>query len=212
MKIKENDSLFTAVPPSQASDFLSDLLENGIPLARSVGTDKARSEFIIAPVLAEARKILKNKISLFSGIQFNVDPRQGLSGSCDFIISPCEQQLELTKPVLTVVGAKNENIRAGIPQCMAQMIASRVFNQREQNGIKYIFGCVTTGVVWKFLKYSRGTIFVDIDDYYIREIDKILGILLEIMALFVFRLTVFPHPISRLRQYSFQDMKKILEE
>ena len=140
---------------------------------------------------------MKNKISLFSGIGFNVDPKQGLSGTCDFIISPSEQQLELTRPVLTVVAAKNENINAGIPQCMAQMLASRIFNQREGSGINYVFGCVTTGTVWKFLKYSKGTISVDIEDYYIREIGKILGILVEIMALFIFRLTVFPHELKR---------------
>jgi len=77
---------------------------------------------------------------------------------------------------------------------MAEMIASRIFNEREGNGIKYVFGCVTTGTVWKFLRYSKGVIFVDTDDYYIREINKILGILSEIMSLFIFRLTVFPHP------------------
>jgi len=195
IQIKESVSLFSKTQPScEVSQFLSDFLESGIPLARSIGTDKARSEFIIAPVLAEIRKIMKNKISLFSGINFNVNQNHGLSGISDFIISSSDQQLELTKPVLTVVGAKDENIKAGIPRCMAEMIASRIFNEREGNGIKYVFGCVTTGTVWKFLRYSKGVIFVDTDDYYIREINKILGILSEIMSLFIFRLTVFPHP------------------
>ncbi|QTA90389.1 hypothetical protein [Desulfonema magnum] len=211
IRIKGEDSLFSEVQKSNLSDFLSEALETGVPLARGIGTDKARSEFIIAPVLAEVRKMLKNKISLFSGINFNVNQRRGLSGLCDFILTPCEQQLELTMPVLTVVAAKNENINAGIPQCMAEMIGSRIFNAREGNGIKYVFGCVTTGTVWKFLKYNKGTIFVDIDDYYIREVNKILGIFLEIMSLFIFRLTVFPCSVtSKGLLYNSQQLERII--
>ncbi len=212
IRIKGDYPLFAEVRKCNTSDFLSEALENGVPLSRGIGTDKARSEFIIAPVLAEVRKMLKNKISLFSGINLNVNQGRGLSGLCDFILSPCEQQLELTMPVLTVVAAKNENINAGIPQCMAEMIGSRIFNAREGNGIKYVFGCVTTGTVWKFLKYNKGTIFVDIDDYYIREVNKILGIFLEIMALFIFRLTVFPSSVtSKGLLYNSQQLEKIIK-
>jgi hypothetical protein len=192
LRIKEGYAMFPETPPFEISDFLSESMENGIPLARAIGTDKAKAEFIIAPVLAEVRKVLKNKISLFSGINFKVNPKRGLTGVCDFIMGSSEQQLELNRPVLTVVEARNENINAGIPRCIAEMIGARIFNAREGNGIKYVFGCVTTGTVWKFLKYSRGVVFIDVDDYYIRDLSKIMGIFLEIMALFIFRLTVFP--------------------
>ncbi len=212
IRIKENDALFSETETYDISDFLSEALRYGLPLARAIGTDKAKSEFIIAPILAEIRKILKNKISLFSGIHFNVNPEKRLEGICDFIMGYSEQQLDLVTPVMTVVAAKNENINAGIPECMAQMIAARVFNEAESNGIKYVFGCVTTGTVWKFLKYSKGVIFVDADDYYIREADKILGIFLEVMALFIFRLTVFPyHTVWEGRRYKFRQLERILE-
>ncbi len=172
--IKENDSLFQSSKPYEVSDFLSGLLKKWVPLAHAIGTEKARSEFIIAPVLAEVKSI--HKVSLFSGISFNVDQKQGLNGTCDFIISLSEEQLALISPVITIVEAKSENITAGIPQCMAELIAAKLFNDREGNCVSPLFGCVTTGTVWKFLKYTDNHIYVDIDDYYIREIDKILGI------------------------------------
>ncbi len=211
IRIKEGLSLFSGARQCEVSDMLLETLKNGIPLARGSGTEKARSEFIIAPVLAEVRQLLENKISLFSGISFDVNRKYGLTGLCDFLISPSEQQLELTMPVLSVVAAKDGNINGGIPRCMAQMIGSKILNEREGNGIKYIFGCVTTGTVWKFLRYNKKTVFVDADDYYIREISKILGIFLEIMSLFIFRLTVMPkYAVINGQRYSFQHLQKVL--
>lgn len=180
VSVKEKDSLFPEVEPAKVSDRLNELLKDWIPLAHAIGTEKARSEFIIAPVLAELRSLCN--VSLFSGITFNVDPEQELVGICDFLISRSDEQLALVAPVVTLVEAKNENITAGIPQCMAEMIAAKIFNERENNGISSVFGCVTTGTVWKFMRYRENEIFVDIDDYYIREIDKILGIFKEILT------------------------------
>ncbi len=79
-------------------------------------------------------------------------------------------------PVVAVVEAKNENINTGIPQCIAELIACRIVNERQERAIAAIYGCVTTGTIWKYLKYSNNTVVVDLDDYYIREVDKILGI------------------------------------
>ncbi len=181
VQIKENDSLFSNTQACEISELLSEVLKYWVPLAHTIGTEKARSEFIVAPVLAEMRRALDNRISLFSGIAFNVDQEQGLNGTCDFIISRSEEQLALTAPVITVVEAKNENIPAGIPQCIAEIIAAKIFNAREENGVLHVYGCVTTGTVWKFLQCHDDVIFVDLDDYYIREADKILGIFVEMI-------------------------------
>jgi hypothetical protein len=51
-------------------------LEQKIPLALALSTEKARSEFIIAPILAEVREQLGKRFSLFSGIDFTVDISQ----------------------------------------------------------------------------------------------------------------------------------------
>ena len=57
----------------------------------------------------------------------------------------------------------------------------RIFNEHAGNRIPYVFGCVTTGTVWKFLQWRDDTIFVDRGDYYSREIDKICGIFVDMV-------------------------------
>ncbi len=180
VKIEEEQALFADTPVNVVPDFLSELLKNWVPLAHAIGTEKARSEFIIAPILASVKQA--QRISLFSGVSLNVEPEQGLNGVCDFILSQSSEQLALTAPLVMLVEAKNENMNAGIPQCMAEMIAARLFNERENTTISTIYGCVTTGTVWKFLDYRDKILRVDKDDYYIREVDKLLGIFSVIMT------------------------------
>ncbi len=40
-----------------------------------------------------------------------------------------------------------------------------------------VLGAVTTGTVWRFLKLKSDNLQIDLEEYSIREIDKILGIL-----------------------------------
>ncbi|PON18995.1 hypothetical protein C2W62_05075 [Candidatus Entotheonella serta] len=79
-----------------------------------------------------------------------------------------------------IVEAKNENIKDGLGQCIAAMVAAKVFNEREGNDIDTLYGVVTTGELWKFLKFAGQTAAIDLRDYYIaRDVDKIFGILFE---------------------------------
>ena len=71
------------------------MLKRKVPLAISIGTEKARSELIVADVLVELREQFNHGISLFSGIDFNVDVESGLTGVCDFLISLSPGQLFL---------------------------------------------------------------------------------------------------------------------
>jgi hypothetical protein len=148
-------------------------------LATSIHTEKARSEFIVAPILAEVRRKRNHRISLFSGIEFSVAPEKRLNGFCDFILSASPTQLFLRSPVLMIVEAKNDNINSALGQCVAEMVAARIFNERTSEGPTTIHGAVTTGSVWKFLKLDGGTIFVDRPEYYLDRVEKILAILLH---------------------------------
>jgi hypothetical protein len=175
--ISERIGMFADVPEIAYSELLVQILKDYIPLAIAVGTEKARSEFIIAPILFELKKQLSDRISLFSGKEFNVDPERGLSGFCDFIISRSTEQLFIQSPVITIVEAKNDNIQSGLGQCIAEMIAAQIFNERRGNPIKNIYGVVTTGSIWKFLRLTQQRIEVDLDEYFINNVGKILGIL-----------------------------------
>ena len=77
--------LFSNIQEIQISEYLSATLNYNVPLATAVGTEKVRSELIIANILLEVRKISDNKISFFSGVNLDVDKEKGLTGFCDFI-------------------------------------------------------------------------------------------------------------------------------
>lgn len=181
LEAEMGSDLFGAVNEVEASDFLQTAIKRIGPLGVSIGTEKARSEFIIAPILAEAQVTSKGGVSLFSGTEFNVAAEKGLKGVCDFIFSRSRNIYEMTAPVLMVVEAKKEDISAGLGQCAAEMVAARLFNEQEATGINTIFGAVTSGSEWRFLKLEEGIIFVDKHLYYLAQLNKLLGILLHIL-------------------------------
>jgi len=175
--IADKVGIFDQIPESEYSDFLGQTLQDNIALALAINTEKARSELIVTPILVELRKHFNYQISFFSGKEFNIDSERGLNGFCDFLISRSPEQLLIKTPVVVLVEAKNDNLQNGLPQCMAEMIAARIFNERNNNNISAIYGVVTTGTNWKFLRLINQTIEVDLNDYFIDKISKIIGIL-----------------------------------
>ena len=178
LSIAEDIDLFRDIAPVEISDIFLQFLEENVPLALAIDTQKARSEFIIAPILAEYRKILKHQISLFSGIDFTVDSQKGLNGVCDFIISKSPEQFYVSAPIIVLVEAKNDRIKTGIPQCLSEMIAAKIFNEQHGNPFHTIYGGVSTGSLWRFLKLKDHKGFIDQEEYHVKTIQKILGILI----------------------------------
>ncbi|MEM1168842.1 MAG: hypothetical protein AAGJ08_07095 [Cyanobacteria bacterium P01_H01_bin.35] len=177
LKIQEKVDFFANTSEVKPSEFLKQTLQNNLPLALAINTEKARSEMIIAPILIELRKIMNNQISLFSGTEFNVDTTRGLNGTCDFLISLAPEQLFIKSPVFAIVEAKKENLNAGLGQCLAEMIAGQIFNQQQGNQISTIYGVVTTGNIWKFLQLENTEVHIDLTEYVVNNLEKILGIL-----------------------------------
>ncbi|RKZ35642.1 MAG: hypothetical protein DRQ49_18350 [Gammaproteobacteria bacterium] len=182
VELIEDCDLFFQTSKAQVPKLLTELLQRYVPLAITISTEKARSEFIIAPILAEFKLQFKDQISLFSGFEFNIDKNKGLNGRCDYILSKSKEQLMLSAPVLVMVEAKNDKIIGGIPQCIAEMIAARIFNEQKHQGIDAIYGVVTTGSLWRFLKLVSNTAYVDSIEYPLQQLDKILGIFTEIVT------------------------------
>ena len=181
IELLEEKGIFSAIKPTGPSELLVKNLEENIPLALAINTEKARSELIIAPVLVEVKRRLHNKASVFSGVEFNVDKKKGLGGFCDFILSGSPKQLMLSAPIITVVEAKNENIIGGLGQCIAEMVAAQLFNQKEGGQLKQVYGVVTSGNIWRFLKITQQEVHIDLQDYYIEHVEKILGVLIAMM-------------------------------
>ncbi|MEG5032801.1 hypothetical protein [Microcoleus sp. AT3-D2] len=177
LKYSEVADLFGKEPNLECSQLLAETLKRSVPLGLASNTQKSRAEMITAPILIELREQLQNRISLFSGIDFNVDSERGLDGTCDFLIGNSSGLLLVVAPVIIIVEAKPENLNSELGLCVAEMLAARIFNERQGNEIPAIYGAVTSGTTWKFIQLKNQVIEIDLTEYYLTEVNKILGIL-----------------------------------
>ena len=173
----EGGRFLPPIDPIAPSSRLQEALED-LPWAIAVGSEKAKSEGIIYPILQEVRRILNNQVSLFSGRDFTVDVNKGLNGYVDYLISRSQEQLEIEAPVVVVGEAKRDNLNEGLGQCIAEMVAAQIFNQDNQMNITTIYGSVSNGTQWRFLKLEGSTVTIDLMDYSLPPVDQILGFLI----------------------------------
>ena len=174
--------LSAKVMPLEPSEWLWRTLE--ISSNTAVTTAKERSERIISPILLESRERNNRQFSIFSGWSFDVDVERGLNGECDFLLSSVPLDFEIKVPVFALRETKGGEIESCLPQCAAQMVAAQLFNEREHNSIPAVYGCVTTGVVWRFLKLEGNNLIIEPDVYCLDNVPMILGVLQTIVNLY----------------------------
>ncbi len=177
LELVELAGIFAEIEPVVPSTLLTTMLVKKVPLATTINTEKARSELIVADVLFELWERFNMRISLFSGIDFNVDAEKGLTGMCDFLVSLSPMQSFLEAPIIVLVEAKKDDPAPGLGQCVAEMLAAQRFNAEKGNNIPRVYGVTTTGTEWKFLKLEENRLQIDMSIYSIAQCDKILGIL-----------------------------------
>ena len=181
LKLVETGSFVSDFSPAPPSDYLAQTLERNLSMAIAVGTEKARSELLISPILVEVRERLQRQISLFSGTDFTVDASVGLNGICDFLISQSQEQLLIEAPAVMIVEAKKEDLNPGLGQCIAELVAAQRFNQKNERSVTAVYGAVTTGSLWRFLRLSGQMVEIDLADYAVPPVETVLGILLGIV-------------------------------
>lgn len=169
--------LFAAVPPVPVDPAFAARIVKGMNLAAAINTEKAKSEFVIAPVLFELRLAEEGRIGLFSGVELNADRNRGLNGICDFLLTKSATQHVVRAPVVAVVEAKNDNPMTGLGQCIAAMAAAQILNRADPTGPRTVYGAVTSGSLWKFLRLTDTALILDAVEYHIDNLGKILGIL-----------------------------------
>lgn len=181
---EQRSLLFDDVDPLSISPWLQQSLEIGLDLATSSASEKARSEFIVVPILFELRQKNHNNFAIYSGETLDVDEKRGLKGECDFILTKGEVLHGLQAPIFTLVEAKKNDIGGGLGQCVAQMVGAKLFNEQENTPLDYIFGAVTTGTEWQFLRLGQDIISIEKKIYPIENIGKILGFLQKILDVY----------------------------
>lgn len=171
---EETTCLFDNLIPVEPTDWLNRTLK--LNLQMPLLSEKSKSEYIIAPILTDIWTQNKECFTVFSGINLDVDIENGLNGECDFIFSgEARKKYSLVSPIFTLVEAKNDNIINGIPQCFAQMIGARLFNEKNDKPLKSIFGCVTTGEAWQFTELKGNKAYVHNKLILLDRINEILG-------------------------------------
>ena len=173
--IKDENSLYTQIEPVKLSQLFVEIMKIAFELAIKIDTEMARQSFIVDNVLIELKRQVG--ISFFVGNTFNVDSSKGLTGNPDAIISQSDNQLYVTSPVVVFSSAKKSDIGSGYAQCIAEMEAARIFNERKGNDIPIIYGVVTDGAIWRFISLQNNIAAIDSYLYHFGDGSQILGIL-----------------------------------
>jgi hypothetical protein len=180
--INRNLSLFESVEPIEASSWLRETLETSQLLPKR--SEKARSEWYVAPILMEMKKRNSDFLTIHSGDHLNADVEAGLNGECDFIIGRNTHSFTIDAPLFAVVEAKRQDFDSGIAQCAAQMLGARIFNEKEGHPIAIVYGAVTTADDWLFLKLEDNILIIDNELYPYKNLSTVLGILQKIVDLY----------------------------
>jgi hypothetical protein len=167
-------SFFPELAAISPSDILTIFLQRSLPIV-SASSEKARSEGIIYPVLLEVRELLDEQVSLFSGRDFNVDASVGLNGIVDFLLCRSPIVSIPTAPAVVLVEAKKGDIASGYGQCIAEMVAAERFNIRKGFEPIPVYGCVSNGLLWRFLKLEADEVTLDLMDYGLEPVGSLLA-------------------------------------
>ena len=156
LKYVGSDLVFpTVLPalPEYADNHLA-LLEQQLQrdgdIARRNPTDAAKLSYLIAPLLATLRQI--HHVGIHTGVQFDISSTESLTGQCDFLVTLSDELEIIEAPVLVVTQAQESVMSEGTGRCAAEMVAAQRFNQASGLPPLPIFGCVTNGFSWRFLK------------------------------------------------------------
>jgi hypothetical protein len=176
--------LFAPLPPLPISDELQRALNRakGLPIR----SEKAKSEWIVAPILTEVRALTNSYFTIYSGENLPADELVGLRGDdwplpCDFILAKDIGTFDINYPIIQVVEAKKNDLEIGIPQCAAQMVGARIFNEKREVHPSFIYGCVTTGDEWLFMRLTGNELLIDTRKYYLVEIGELLALFVQII-------------------------------
>lgn len=169
--------------PNSAKVAPSEWLLQALAIAQElpVRSEKAKSELIVMPILIELRNRNEKYVTIYSGDSLNIDDK--LKGECDFILAKDTGSFEMNTPILQVVEAKKNDVEIGIPQCAAQMIGAKKYNERKNISLNTIYGCVTTGDDWLFMKLTD-KIVIDTRKYYLGNLSELLGAFQQIIDFF----------------------------
>ena len=164
--------------PIQPSERLIFELEESTEMP--IKTEKAKSEWIVVPILKELRLFNQKFFTIYSGETLVGDKETGLTGECDFILTKDTLSYEINVPIFQIVEAKRNDLEEGIKQCSAQLVGAKKYNDKKGITLEKLYGCTTTGDIWQFIEYTD-KLYIDDKKYYLDKVDDLLGVFQSII-------------------------------
>ena len=141
-----------------------------------IRSEKAKSEWIVVPILKELRNRNDKFFTIYSGDNLNADEEKGLKGECDFILAKDTGTFDINYPIIQIVEAKKNDVEIGVPQCAAQLIGAKIYNEKKGVKLDKIYGCVTTGNEWLFMLLENDCVKINTKLFYLNEVNNVLGV------------------------------------
>ncbi len=174
--VKSKASLFKDISLVQPSQRLLDDLEEAEKM--KYFSEAERSERIVAPVLKELNRNNNFELTIYAGRELTIDAKRGLCGECDYLLSYGTIMDIVDIPLFSLVEAKRQDVEHGTAQCAAQLIGAKIYNQNDGLYTPLLYGCSSTGDIWRFLMIDYQEIILDDRHYSIKgQLAEILGIL-----------------------------------
>jgi len=175
LTVRYDDALFKAITAIIPRPLTIDLLQpvKGYPLRSEI----ARREWYVSIVFREILHLLDQKITIWSAERFDIDASLGLVGEADYLMTYGNPTIPISPPVIAVAEAKPDNLLTGMGQCIAEMYAAQLYNERSGMKGQVTYGIVTTGLVWGFLRLIDKLVEIDTKEFTLQELDQILGII-----------------------------------
>jgi len=165
--------LFEAVEAIVPSARLLDTLRLAAELP--LRSEKAKSEGIVFPILVELRERNDKFFTIYSGENLSGAEAEGLRGECDFMLAKDVRSFSVNYPIFQLVEAKKHDLEGGVGQCAAQLLGAQLFNERRGVRLPFVYGCVTNGTEWLFMRLSDKVLLVDNRLYFFQELPLLLG-------------------------------------
>lgn len=173
------EKLFAGVQPIAPTEWLTAALQKSMNLG--FASEKSRSERLVTPILLELSHLNQHVFSIYSGVNLDVDEKMGLKGECDFIFSFSRIQDFVMSPIFCITEAKKQDLEQGTIQAAAQLIGAQRLNEIENTPTRTLYGCSTTGIEWRFLKYTESQIIIDETRYLISNLPQLMAVLQAII-------------------------------
>lgn len=178
--------VFTVAPPVEVSETLNaSLAWEKTQDVLYKGTESDRIYRVILPLLLEVETTSETPITVSTQYRLDIENMEGLNGFCDVIIhrdQKTEEFPESAGPIILVVEAKRKDLEKGVPQYVAEMVAASRYNTAIGAKHEKVYGIVSTGLGWIFLKLKNNEIIKDPKVYTISDIAAIKGMVTAIVT------------------------------